>query len=127
LSQRVPARVIVLFMLLGILVPVSYTAISTGLAARKLEREFATAEAYRALEVLISLQDEHRRDTGSYAEGTGQWSEVWAPTSVPTILAATPDGYIGTVLDEGDASCEVAVGEMATRSDLDGRIRCTAL
>ena len=127
MSQRVSARVIILFMLLGILVPVSYTAISTGLSSRKLEGEFAVAEAYRALEVLMSLQDEHRRDTGSYADGTDQWSEIWAPTSVPTILAATADGYIGTVVDEDDASCEVAVGEMATRADLDGRIRCTAL
>jgi hypothetical protein len=127
LSQRVSARVIILFMLLGILVPVSCTAISAGLTARKLEGEFAVAEAYRALEVLMSLQDEHRRDTGSYANGTDQWSDIWAPTSVPTILAATADGYIGTVVDESDASCEVAVGEMASRADLDGRIRCTAL
>ena len=127
MSQRVSARVIFLFMLLGILVPASYTAISSGLAARRLEREFSVAEAYRALEVLMSLQDEHRQETGSYSDGIDQWNEIWAPTSIPTILAATADGYIGTVVDEDDASCEVAVGEMASRQDLDGRIRCRAL
>ena len=127
MSQRVSARVIFLFMLLGILAPVSYTAISAGLAARKLEQEFSVAEAYRALEILIELQDEHRRDTGGFADGIAQWSEIWRPTSIPTILAATADGYIGTVVDEGDARCEVAVGEMASRSGLDRRIRCIAL
>lgn len=127
MSQRVSARVILLFVLLGILAPVSYTAISTGLAARKLEQEFAVAEAHRALEILIALQDEHRQDTGSYADGTSQWSDTWRPTSIPTILAATADGYIGTVVDEDDARCEVAVGDMASRTDLDRRIRCTAL
>ena len=127
MSQRVSARVVFLFILLGILAPVSYTAISAGLAARKLEREFAAAEAYRALEILIALQDEHRQDTGSYADGTAQWRDIWRPTSIPTILAATADGYIATVVDEGHASCEVAVGDMASRLDLDGRIRCKAL
>ena len=126
MSQRVSARVIFLFMLLGILVPVSYTAISAGFAARKLEQEFAVAEAYRALEILIELQEEHRRDSGGYSDGTAQWTDIWLPTSIPTILAATADGYIGTAEDAVEARCEVAVGDMASRTDLDGRIRCTA-
>lgn len=127
MNQRVSARVIFLFMLLGILAPVSYTAISARIAARALEDEFTVAQAYRALEILIVLQDEHRLESGSYADGTAQWTDSWLPTTIPTILAATADGYIGTAEDVGSARCEVAVGEMASRTDLDGRIRCTAI
>jgi len=114
-------------MLLGILAPVSYTAISTRITARAAEDAFAVAEAYRALEILMSLQDEHRENSGSYADGTAQWTDNWLPTTIPTILAATADGYIGTAEDLGHARCEVAVGDMASRMDLDGRIRCTAI
>jgi hypothetical protein len=114
-------------MLLGILAPVSYTAISAGLAARKLEQEFAVAEAYRALEILIALQEERRRDSGGYSDGTAEWTDSWLPTSIPTTLAATADGYIGTAEDSGKARCKVAVGSMASRANLDGHIRCTAL
>lgn len=127
MSQRVSARVIFLFLLLGILAPVSYTAIAAGLAVRKLEREFAVAEAYRALEILMVLQEEHRSDSGGYADGTAQWTDSWLPSSIPTILAAMADGYVGTAEDVGEARCDVAVGSMASRADLDGRIRYSAL
>ena len=101
MSHRVSARLVILFLLFGIFLPVSCTAISGHLQARRLDSEFAMAAAHRALEILLVLQDDYHRESGTYANNSARWVDSWLATAVPSILASTSEGYVATATDEG--------------------------